>query len=274
MGDQTGCTIPLRVFTTLIPDFPKEYFDDLRYYLEQKLSCKIDTISEEERWRGSEVTQKSSPFDNDEADFGFISAADYIRTKLHAKNKNFELLPVGALHRHPNAHGKPIYFSDVVLRVADKDRLKEFRNARGTAWAYSTSDSLSGSLYPRHHFRKEGENVSFFGDTREAGSHNAAIEMVRDGRAEGATVNSAVAFMYFQRNPQARNDIFIKLTLPGSLPIYPIVVDKKLSAETKQKLKDAFLSIAQDTKMKTKLDRYGVDGFAPTYEEITAEPRN
>lgn len=66
--------------------------------------------------------------------------------------------------------GRPVYFSDVIVRRDGPYR--SFLDLRGRSWAYNEPLSHSGYGITRYHLVRLGETSGFFGEVVEAGFHS------------------------------------------------------------------------------------------------------
>ncbi len=96
------------------------------------------------------------------ADVAFICGLPYVQL-MRLQPAPVELLaapvPSGARYR-----GKPVYFSDVIVRRDTPWR--SFRDLKGASWAYNDPDSHSGYNVTRHRLVQMGETHGFFGRCR------------------------------------------------------------------------------------------------------------
>src|SRR5581483_11504435 len=96
----------------------------------------------------------------------------------------------------PRAQGAPLYFSDVIVPAAS--RASCFDELAGGAWAYNDLCSLSGFHCL---LRKLGGRKRFFASLRASGSHLASIELVAQGLADGAAIDSNALRLALVRDP-------------------------------------------------------------------------
>src|SRR5262249_33209451 len=87
--------------------------------------------------------------DRGQAQVGFICGLPYVR-----KTEWLELLAAPVM-RAARYQGRPIYFSDVVVRHDSPARC--FADLHGATWAYSEPGSFSGYAAPRAHLAALGE---------------------------------------------------------------------------------------------------------------------
>ena len=91
----------------------------------------------------------------------------------------------------PRYHGRPIYFSDVIVRK--QSPFQTFADLRGAAWAYNEPRTLhSGYNVVRAYLAELGERDGYFGGVVESGAHQPSIEMIVDGRADCSAIDSTV----------------------------------------------------------------------------------
>lgn len=120
--------------------------------------------------------------------------------------------------------GRPIYFSDVIVR-ADSD-LRVFADLRGRSWAYNEPLSQSGYGITRYHLVTLGETNGFFGEVIEAGYHETAIRLVREGEVDGAAIDSQVLAIELRDHPELVESIRVIDSL-GPSTIQPVAVSKR-----------------------------------------------
>src|SRR5690606_18240938 len=97
---------------------------------------------------------------------------------------------VAPVMNDPRYGGDAVYFSDVVVR-ADSP-VRAFRDLHGRSWAYNEPRSHSGFNLVGYHLASRGLRWDFFGEIVEAGSHQAALEMILAGTVAGAAIDSSV----------------------------------------------------------------------------------
>lgn len=90
----------------------------------------------------------------------------------------------------PDHLGLPVYFGDVVVS-GDSD-VTEFAELEGRTFAFNEEGSLSGHRMMVDRLTAEGTDLSFFGRTVRSGSHLTSIQMVIDGTADCAIIDSTL----------------------------------------------------------------------------------
>ncbi|MBM3276049.1 MAG: PhnD/SsuA/transferrin family substrate-binding protein, partial [Candidatus Sericytochromatia bacterium] len=111
-----------------------------------------------------------TPWPDSEADlyrgaaaFGFVCGLPYV---LEAHCVEALAAPVMTGARYG---GKPIYFSDLVVRK--ESRFLKFEDLRGTSFVYNEPGSHSGYNIVRYHLAQNGHCGKFFSRVTGSGSH-------------------------------------------------------------------------------------------------------
>ncbi|KDR08778.1 uncharacterized protein LOC110839251 isoform X2 [Zootermopsis nevadensis] len=220
----------LRIITYMCPSHPVELYELILQYLEEETGCEASLLYESRS--PGQLSDRLDPFTDDSADIGFSTASAYVKL-LDTQNKYVELLPVTAVFDHPKkTEGVKGYYSDVIIHVDGRKRVKEFLDLRGCRLAYSDEDSLSASKVILKTLKELGENASFFGDTLRSGSHLNSIHMVLTKQAEAAAVD-ANTLAYNKKYLQDGGKDIQVLESIGPLPPYPIIVNNRIDGEHK-----------------------------------------
>ncbi|XP_049937299.1 uncharacterized protein LOC126411141 isoform X2 [Schistocerca serialis cubense] len=153
----------LRLVTYMCPSHPVEMYELIMTYLERYTGLEA-TLQYESR-RAGPLPGRVDPFTDDTVDIGFMSVLSFLEL-LDDKNKYAELLPVTPVFRHrKNKDDVAGYYSDIIIHIDGKKHVKELLDLRGSTWAYSTEESLSGYKIVLKTLKEHGENSTFFGNT-------------------------------------------------------------------------------------------------------------
>jgi phosphonate transport system substrate-binding protein len=179
--------------------------------------------------------------DDGRVDVGFMCGWPYSQ-RVDRPDASIELCcaPVMAAPRYG---GRPIYFTDVIVRAAGS--LRSFADLRGRAYAYNDSDSHSGYNVPRDHLLRLGETAGYFGRVVASGSHQASIRLVEAGEVDASGIDSTVLELECHRRPGLAQALRVVESI-GPNPIPPVVVARGLSADSKRRLTEAFLTMHED----------------------------
>src|SRR5438034_11543314 len=107
-------------------------------------------------------------------DIAFLCGLPYVRL-LQEQAGMLRLLAAPVLDE-PRYGGRPVYFSDVIVRRDSPCR--SFAELRSRSWAHNVEDSYSGCLLTRYELHRMGESESFFGRVTFAGGHEDSIRRV------------------------------------------------------------------------------------------------
>jgi phosphonate transport system substrate-binding protein len=164
--------------------------------------------------------------------------------------------------------GEPIYFSDVVVRCDSS--FYSFTNLRDTTWVYNEPYSQSGSGIVCFHLARSGYNHSFFRREMEAGSHEAALQLVAKGEADVAAIDSHVLSTLASCHLHLGARLRVIHTL-GPSPIQPLVAARQLPEAVKMAVRSVLVDLANDPKAQRVLRRGHVAGFVPV-QDSTYDP--
>src|SRR5207302_3336129 len=131
---------------------------------------------------------------------------------------------------------KPIYFSDVIVR--SDSPYASFDDLGSCVWAYNERESHSGCKLVCYSLLERGKGPDYFGKTVKSGSHLRSLEMVMEGKADAAAIDSHLSDLLHSRDEGlARKLRVVDVLGPSSIP--PVVVSRRLDNELKGKLQDA-----------------------------------
>src|SRR5579871_5844511 len=116
-----------------------------------------------------------------DAHLGVVCGLQYVFAHDRAEQPGVELLaaPVMAAARYA---GRPVYFSDVVVRADSPAR--SVADLRDAAWAYNERTSHSGYAVTRFALAQCGETGAFFGRVLGSGAHLQSLAWLLDRRID------------------------------------------------------------------------------------------
>jgi phosphonate transport system substrate-binding protein len=167
---------------------------------------------------------------------GWICGLPYV-WKADQARPAIELLAAPVM-RAARYQGRPVYFSDVVVRC--DSRYYTFNDLRGASWAYNEPNSQSGYNITRYHLATLGHRSGYFRRAVQAGAHLAALEMVLDGRIDASAIDSTVLELELASRPELGKRLRIIASL-GPSPIPPWVISKGVAPELREALRQELL---------------------------------
>ena len=205
-------------------------------------------------------------------DVAFICGWPY--TQRHdGPERTLELLCAPVLAA-PRYGGRPVYFTDVVVRRDHPAR--GFADLRGRAWAYNNAGSHSGYNVVRHHLLELGETRGFFGRVILSGAHQRSIQMILEGAVDASGIDSGVLELETARQPELAVALRTIATI-GPSPIPPVVAARRLDAALRARLRELLLGMAADPVGRAVLAEGRMTGFVPVrdadYDPIRAMAR-
>ena len=240
-------TAPLRIATFLAPNMHPVY-TFIAHEVGRRLGLPTELI----------VGTSFAQFASGEADIGFICGLPYVDlVRLTPPPVELLAAPVLAGERYM---GRPIYFSDVIVRRGDAARA--FADLRGRSWAYNDLDSHSGYNLTRFQLARMGETRGFFRTVVAAGSHQRSIRMVAAGDVDAAAIDSQVLAIERRDHPELTETIAVIDTF-GPSTIQPVVAAAHLPAALKQAVRAALFAMSDDAVARRQLARGFVERFVP-----------
>jgi phosphonate transport system substrate-binding protein len=243
-------------------------FDRLRFgtYLAPNVLPVYETVTEEVGRRLGIQTELviETSYESCEQDLNevcFVCSLPYVqfeRRGLHLAE------PVAAPVLHGARYqGRPIYFSDVIVRR--ESPFRSFLDLRGRSWAYNEPLSHSGYGITRYHLVELGETNGFFGAVVEAGYHQEAIRMVAEGEIDGSAIDSQVLAVELRDDPGLADRIRIVESL-GPSTIQPVAVSRRVPGDLRDAIRDVLVTMAGDPDVRRRLAQGLVERFVPVDE--------
>jgi len=136
-------------------------------------------------------------FEHGEVDLGVICGLPYVWL-ADRRPSPVELLaaPVLAGDRHG---GRPVCYSDVI--VGRDTPITCLEELRGCSWAYNDPTSHSGHTVALYSLVRMGARPGFFTRVVEAGFHQRAIRLVREGAVDAAAIDAQVLAVELRDHP-------------------------------------------------------------------------
>ena len=206
---------------------------------------------------------------NGAADAGFICGLPYVNLRRRP-GPSIELLGAPVLSGERYA-GRPVYFSDVIVRHDSPH--ETFEDLRGCTWAYNEPSSQSGFGITRYHLLRLGETAGFFGRVVEAGWHEESIRRVCAGDVHASAIDSQVLAVALREQPELAQRLRVIDTF-GPSTIQPVVVSERLPEEERAALREALLTLHEHPLARAALAKGYIERFTAVTDEYYADIRD
>lgn len=265
-GSDSRCeSDEIRFITYLSPSIPAAFFEAVASRLGRMMDLRTSIRLETEVSGPAGVLD--DPFSSGEADVGFMCAPPFVRLR-ELDPPPVELLGAPAF-RDVRASGRPVYFSEVVVRREDPAR--SFDDLGQYSWAYNDACSLSGYYSLLDKLSRSGLDSRTL-DLRHSGSHLASIELLIRGEVDAAAIDSNVLTIQLQLAPELRHMLRVVESW-GPFPIQPVVVRSDMDDGVKERLRSSLTSTDFDGDSDSPLSRFGLVRFVNVTDEHYASER-
>ncbi len=221
----------------------KDTFGGLSTYLEKTLGIKVNLQT------AGDYTGVISAMEHNHVQIAYFGPKSYVEAQKRAKAQAVAV-EVG------EETGLPGYYGMILTKKGSG--LKTLEDIKGKKWAFTSSQSTSGTLVPTVMFSKKGINPQkYFSKVLYSGGHEASILSVKAGKVDAASTNNLDFNRGLGRNWKKDdfNIIWESELIPGS----PMTVRSDLPESFKMAVMGAFLSYND----KAGLSKLKLKGFAP-----------
>ncbi len=246
---------PLRFATYLAPRlFPVYGF--ITRYVGDRLGCLTELVV------GSSYDRLGV-----EAEVAFVCGLPYVEL---VRRQGPVVEPLAApLLQGGRYGGRPVYFSDVIVRCDSPFRT--FADLRGRSWSYNEPCSHSGYGVTRYRLVQMGETGGFFGKVVEAGFHERSIRMVCAGEVDASAIDSHVLAVTLRDHPELAPRLRVIDTF-GPSTVQPVVAVRRLPERLRADLRAVLVEMAEDPVARRHLAGGLVERFVPVsdaaYDDI------
>ena len=228
----------------------------MRGALETRLARPV-ALAFETRFSGP--SPEDDPFRDGRADLAFVCGPSY--PLLRAAGSPVALLPAAPVFEDPRAGGRPVYFSDVVVRR--ESPVSRFEELAGLVWAYN--DRLSRSGWQNMEARLSETGRSAGGVLRARRTFGIAPAVARPRRAgrgrRGGDRLEHVLWLERRRDPEKAARLRV-LESWGPMPIQPVIARAGLPPEPSGTGSRAFCSRSRRRVPAPRLAECGLVRFA------------
>ena len=192
-----------------------------------------------------------------QAEVSFLCGLAYV--ELVEAGEPLEAVAAPLLHG-PRYGGRPVYFSDVIVRRDSPFR--RFAELRGRSWSYNEPLSQSGYGVTRYRLVELGETAGFFGQVIEAGWHDRSIRLVHASEVDAAAIDSHVLALALRDHPELADGLRV-IDSFGPSAVQPVAVASWLPARLKEGIRAALAGMAECPEGREALARGMVERFVP-----------
>jgi phosphonate transport system substrate-binding protein len=245
------------LFASLAADNAAPFYRALAQYLSYALGTPV-RLFDQAPWQ-----EREDALRHGRALLGVVCGLQYVKAEhtLH--------LLVAPVMRGRRYSSRPIYFSDVVVR---RDlAANSFDALKGSRFAVNEPTSHSGYGIVRYTLAEHGIDGSFFGRVIQSGSHERSLELILNGQADAAAIDSTVLETELRNRPWLAEKLRVVATL-GPSPSPPLVASRLATTTLQAAVVDSLLRMPLDPFGNEALAGAHVAGFAPVadtdYEPI------
>ncbi|CAM3358336.1 phosphate/phosphite/phosphonate ABC transporter substrate-binding protein [Hydrogenibacillus schlegelii] len=252
-GQNTAGSEPKKLVVGLVPSQEAENLDakakPLADLLSEKLGVPVEVFV------GSDYTAVIEGMGAGQVDIGFLNPKGYVT----AKEKGYADVLLKAVR-----NGSDTYRAQIV--VAHDSPIRAIADLKGKKIAYVDPQSTSGYVYPVVLLKKNGIDPEKDVTMVEAGGHDKTILALLRGDVDAAFSFDDARTIVQKADPAVMDKTRI-LAYTDPIPNDTVSVRTNLPNEWKDKIKQAFLDIAQDEKGKQVIrDIYNHEGYAPAQD--------
>lgn len=202
------------------------------------------------------VGQSLDEFETGQADVGFLCGLLYANLPLP---RPIELL-VAPIVQGTRYHGKPLYYSDVIVR---SDSLyHSFDTLQGCRWAYNEEASHSGYNVVYYSLLERGLTFDYFGAMLKTGSHLASLQAVLSGKVDATAIDSHVLDVWLKQQPTLVQQLrVVDMLGPSTIP--PIVASTCLDASLTHDIRRILCDMHRDRQAVERLHIGLIERFVP-----------
>ncbi len=230
----------------------KENFGPLTSYLEKQLGIKVKLQL------SGDYTAVITGMQYKKIDIAYLGPKSYVEAAKRAKAEAL-VVEVDA------ESGLPGYRGTIITKKGSG--LKTLADLKGKRWAFTSSQSTSGTLVPTVMFAKAGiKPTKYFSKVLYSGGHEASILSVKAGRIDAASTNN----LDFNRGlgKQWKRDDFNVIWTSSLIPGAPVAVRSELPNSLKMAIKGAFLSFNDKEGMERLKNKGFINGDDSVYDSV------
>ena len=230
----------------------KENFGPLTDYISKELGIEV------EMKLAGDYTGIITGMQHKHIDVAYLGPKSYVEA---ARRANAEALVVEV----DGESGLPGYRGTIITKKGSG--LKSLEDLKGKTWAFTSSQSTSGTLVPTVMFSKANiDPKKYFSKVVYSGGHEASILTVKAGKIDAASTNN----LDFNRGlgKHWEKDQFNVIWTSDLIPGAPVAARADLPTSLKMALKGAFLSYNDAEGLKRLKNKGFIKGDDSVYDSV------
>lgn len=249
----------------MTPGFPASLFE----LVAQRLGVDLEFDSAR-----SGPAPDDDPFADRRFDLGWICSTSFVDLALRAESPSVRLVGVAWVPDDPDADGRPVYFSDIV--VPPGSAVQSFDDLAGCRIGCNDPISLSGHHALRFEIEKRGGDPESFADLVFTGGHDASLDAVAAGELDAAVIDSVVRTRRTRTDPSvAALPVIDRL---GPWPVQPLVARSDMTTDELDAFAAVLIEANHDSAMQVELQKaaltrfvaVGPDHYEPVRQAMSA----
>lgn len=224
------------------PGFPESLFEVLAREMDAELHFETET---------SGPAPGTDPFRDGTFDLGWICSTSFVDLALHRAEPSVRIAGVAWVPDDPDAHGRPVYFGDVVVRPDAP--FTSVADLAGLRIGCNDIVSLSGHYALRFAIEDLGAHPDDFAELVFTGGHHHSLDALVRGEIDACVVDSVV------RIGRSRHDAAVAglrvIDRLGPWPVQPLVARHDFDDAELHRLRTALLAANDRPEVRAELER-------------------
>ncbi len=201
----------------------------------------------------------ADPFLAGTADLGWVCSTSYVELTTE-RTPSVGLVGISWIPDDPDAHGRPVYFSDLLVR--SDSGIRSFDDLAGRRVGCNDAVSLSGYHALRIEIAHRGHDPHNFADLVMTGGHHHSIDRLVAGEVDAAVIDSIVRTRRARRWPEVADLRLVERL--GPWPTQPLVARAGMPPEDVAAVREALLAANDDPEIRALLAECAIERLAET----------
>lgn len=237
----------MRLLSYMTPGFPVSLFEMIGRLVGAEVEYETES---------SGPLPGNDPFAEGDMELGWICSTSFVDMSTAGEDPSIQLVGVAWVPDDPDAHGRPVYFGDVVTRP--DSGITTFADLEGKRVGCNDPVSLSGHYALKFELDDRGLEPDFV-EMVFTGGHQASLTAVASGEIDAAIVDSVVRTTRVRVDPDvAKLRVLDRL---GPWPTQPLVARVSLTADEVTRVREHLLGASDDPELREELEAAALSHF-------------